>query len=79
MVIVKDILKEMTFCERNINCIRNGKHASCIIEMSINSKVHFVSCLNNDLCINKISFNSEFICVCQARKRIFGKSGKKTA
>jgi len=68
---VDDIIKQKTTkCRKNFSCITDGTPL-CSVELCIENNIHFIKCLNNELCSYKVPFGYSFVCICPVRKELF--------
>ena len=63
-------IQETTKCGKNFSCL-SGEMPSCSIEENIDNKIHFIKCVNNELCSYKLSFGYSYVCTCPVRKELY--------
>ncbi len=70
----EEILKNTTRCKKDYSCL-SGERSLCMIELSVDGKIHFIRCVNNEPCSYRVPFGYSFVCTCPVRKELHNRYG----
>lgn len=67
--------RETTRCEKDFTCLSGSKPDLCKVEYCVDGRVHFIKCLNQELCSYRLFFGKRAFCSCPVRKELFNNHG----
>ncbi|VVB84584.1 Uncharacterised protein [uncultured archaeon] len=67
------IIKSADRCKKNHSCLSGDSDNLCKVEMCVGDKIHFIKCLNENLCSYRIPFGYSFVCTCPVRKELYNR------
>jgi hypothetical protein len=73
--ISEETLKNTTKCDKDMQCLVDGKCGDCIIENVIEGRTVFIKTRGPNLCPYMISFGNGFICTCPTRYELHERYG----
>ncbi len=68
-----DIIKNTNRCKKDHSCLSGFAADLCQVEMCIGEKIHFIKCMNENICNYRIPFGYSFVCTCPVRKELYNK------
>ncbi len=65
--------KASTECRKNFSCLSGNQLTLCKVEQCVTDNLHFIKCINSELCSYQMSFGSSHVCTCPVRKELYNR------
>lgn len=69
----KKTVKLAKLCGKGVSCLKSERDDLCKVRLCIEGKIHFIECMNEEICAYQKDFGGSKYCDCPVRKEIYNK------